>query len=155
MAKTDYVIGPFINQVEAKQYLQEVDREKYPNAEIITVKKGKSESVGIAVKDTEPIRPVGPDSWNKTRSKPEETEKKVLDKLEGSLVIDFGKIADLEIKNVVNKIKSQVEVAQVKDSSGVTKMITKKPQSDSYVKTSVDNFQKQGVPAEVKRVENG
>lgn len=153
--KTDYVIGPFINQVEAKQYLQEVDREKYPNAEIITVKKGKSESVGIAVKDTEPIRPVGPESWNKTRSKPEETEEKALDKLEGSLVIDFGKIADLEIKNVVNKIKSQVEVAQVKDSSGVTKMITKKPQSDSYVKTSVDNFQKQGVPAEVKRVENG
>ena len=153
--KTDYVIGPFINQVEAKQYLQEVDREKYPNAEIITVRKGKSESVGIKVKDTEPISPVGPYSWNKTRSKPEETEEKFLEKLEGSLVIDFGKIADLENRNVVNKIKSQVEVAQVKDSSGVIKMITKKPQSDSYIKTSVENFQEQGVPAEIKRVEHG
>ncbi len=153
--KNDFVIGPFINQVEAKQYLQEVDREKYPEAEIVTVKRGKSQPVGIVVKDTEPIRPVGPENWNKTRVEPEETEKEVLDKLEGSLVIDFGKIADLEIKNVVNKIKSQVEIAQIKDSAGAEKIITKKPQSDSYVKTSIDKFRKQGVQAEVKRVENG
>ena len=153
--KSDFVIGPFINQVEAKQYLQEVDREKYPNAEIVTVKKGKSQPVGVLVKDTEPIRPVGPENWNKTRSKPEETEKQVLDKLDGRLVIDFGKIADLEIKNVVNKIKSQVEVAEIKDTAGTIKMITKKPQSDSYVKTSLDNFKQQGVPAEVKRVKDG
>ncbi len=153
--KSDYVIGPFINEVEAKQYLQEVDREKYPDAEIITVKKGKSKSVGIAIEDTKPTRPVGPDNWNKKRIKPEDKDEKVLDKLEGSLVIDFGKIADLETKRVLNKIKSQIEVAEVKDSTGSTKIITKKPQSDSYVKTSVENFQKQGVTAEVKRVQDG
>ncbi len=153
--KSEFVIGPFINQVEAKQYLQEVDREKYPDAEVIIVKKEKSYPIGIEVKDIDPIRPVGPDNWNKTRRKTEEKEDNVLDKLEGSLVIDFGKIADLEIKNVINKIKSQIEVAQISDTAGITKMITKKPQSDTYVKKSVDNFQKQGIPAEVKMVKNG
>ncbi len=153
--KSDFVIGPFINKVEAKQYLQEVDRVKYPNAEVVTVNKGKSKSVGIQVQDSKPIRPVGPHNWNKNRKKPKENEDELLDRLEGSLVIDFGKIADLETKNIINKIKSQVEIAQVKDTLGTTKIITKKPQSDSYVKTSIDNFQKQGVNAELKRVKNG
>ncbi len=153
--KSDFVIGPFINKVEAKQYLQEVDREKYPDAEVITVIKGKSKPVGILVQDTEPIRPVGPDNWNKNRKKPIENESKLLDKLEGSLVIDFGEILNLEKNNTMNKIKSQVEVAEIKDTSGVIKMITKKPQSDSYIKKIVDDFQKQGVEAKVKRVQDG
>ncbi len=151
--KSDFVIGPFINKVEAKQYLQEVDRDKYPDAEVITVIKGKSKSVGIVVQDTEPIRPVGPDNWNKNRKQPKDN--RLLDKLEGSLVIDFGKILDLEINKTINKIKSQIEVAEIKDTSGTITMITKKPQSDSYVKTIVDNFQIQGVQAKIKRVQDG
>lgn len=153
--KSDFVIGPFINKVEAKQYLQEVDRQKYPNAEVITVVKGKSKPVGILVQDTEPIRPVGPSNWNKNRKEPSENKERLLDKLEGSLVIDFGEILDLEKNKTVNKIKSQVEVVQIEDSSGVIKMITKKPQSDSYVKKSVDDFEKQGVKVSIKRVRDG
>ncbi|MAW65707.1 MAG: hypothetical protein CMD18_05870 [Flavobacteriales bacterium] len=153
--KSDFVIGPFINKVEAKQYLQEVDRDKYPDAEVITVIKGKSKSAGIAVQDIEPIRPVGPDNWNKNRKQPKENESRLLDKLEGSLVIDFGKILDLQTNNTIHKIKSQVEVAEIKDTSGTITIITKKPQSDSYVKTIVDNFQIQGVQAKIKRVQDG
>ena len=153
--KSDFVIGPFINKVEAKQYLQEVDREKYPNAEVITVKKGKSKSVGVVIQDTEPMRPLGPNNWNKIRKNPKQKQGSVLDKLEGSLVIDFGKIADLEIKNKISKIKSQIEVAQIKDTLGNTVLITKKPQSNSYINIRIDDFKKQGVLAEVKKVENG
>lgn len=152
--KTDYVIGPFIDKVGAKQILAEIDREKYPNAEIVTVRNGKASPVGVEVKDVAPSNPVGPDNWNKTRVKPKEKEN-ILQKLNGNLVIDFGKANDPKTKSVIDKIKSQTEVVEVKDADGSTKIITKKPQSDSYVREAVQKFAEQGVESEVKKVQDG
>lgn len=152
--KSDFVIGPFINEVSAKQSLEQVDRNKYPNAEVVKVNRGKAKPVGIDAQEIIAADKVGPENWNKKQSeaKPEEN---IAQQFEDKLVIDFGKVDDPKTQAAINKIKSQVEVTEVKDKNGDTKLITKNPQSDTYVREKVEEFKKQGVAAEVMRMEDG
>lgn len=153
-SKSDFLIGPFINKVSAKQSLEEVDRNKYPNAEVVKVNNSKAKPIGIEVNSVAAADVVGPSNWN---SKKEKVASKVnaIKNLEGKLVIDFGEVTDSTTQSVLNKINSQVEIVEVDGENGEQNFITKKPQSDSYVREKVDAFSKQGILAEVKRIENG
>lgn len=153
--KAEYVIGPFINRVGAAQMLEEVDRSKYPNAEVVKVQNGKSAKVGIQIKDVEQSPVVGPDKWNKKREENKPKQKFGLDKLNGSLVLDFGKKGDKNTEEAVEKARTTTEIAEVKDKNGETHYITKKPQSDSYVREQVKEFKEQGVAPEIKQVKDG
>lgn len=153
--KADYVIGPFIDKVGAAQLLEEVDRKKYPNAEVVRVKRGKASSVGVQIKDVEQSPVAGPENWNKKREDKSPKKKFGLDKLNGSIVLDFGKKGDPKTEAAVNKARTTTEIAEVKDNNGDTHYITKKPQSDSYVREQVAKFQEQGVTPEIKQVKDG
>ncbi len=153
--KADYVIGPFINRVGASQLLEEVDRQKYPNAEVVKVTNGKASSVGVQIKDVEQSPNPGPENWNKKREDKSPKKKFSLDKLNGSIVLDFGKKGDPKTDAAVQKARTTTEIAEVKDNNGDTHYITKKPQSDSYVREQVVKFQEQGVTPEIKQVKDG
>jgi hypothetical protein len=152
--KRDYVIGPFINKVGAKQALEKVDRAKFPIAELVTVENQKTESVGITIGDVEPSLPVGSEDWNATRKK-EGDKRNLLDWLDNSLVLDFGPKDNPKTQKVLNKIKSKIEVEEVITKNGEIHIISKKPQAESMVRETVEDFQKAGINVAVKKIKNG
>ena len=155
-SKKDYVIGPFIDKVGAKQLLADVDREKFPNAKIVKVRNGKAIEIGVQVSDVVAnSTPEGAKAWNKDRKKPEQEKENILAKLNGNLVIDFGKANDPKTNTVLNKIKSEKDVVEVKDENGDVRIITKNPQSESFIRKEVDRLNTQNIPAKVVRVEDG
>ena len=155
-SKKDYVIGPFIDKVGAKQLLADVDREKFPNAEIVKVRNGKAIEIGIKVNDIVPNSPLeGANAWNEDRKKSENKKENILAKLNGNLVIDFGKANNPKTKAVLNSIKSEKDVVEVKDINGDVRIITKNPQSESFIRKEVERLNTQNIPAKVVRVKDG
>lgn len=154
--KKNYVIGPFIDKVGAKQLLADVDRKKFPNAEIVKVRNGKAIEIGIEVSDVVPnLSPEGAKSWNEDRKKPVQEKENILANLNGNLVIDFGTANDPKTKAVLNKIKSEKVVVEVKDENGDVRIITKNSQSESFIRKEVERLNTQNIPAKVVRVEDG
>ena len=152
--KRDYVIGPFIDKVGAKQALEKIDRSKFPGAELVTVKNQKTEPIGVEIGDVEPSLPVGSEDWNATHEK-ESDKRNLLDRLNNSLVLDFGPKDNPKTQKALNKIKSKIEVEEVVTKNGEIHIISKKPQAESMVRETVENFQNSGVDVAVKKIKNG
>lgn len=151
--KTDFVIGPFINDVSAKQLLKDVDSKKFPNAEVVKVDKGTAKPVGVTIKDVpKNNNPKGAEEWNKNRKEKPVNPQKVLESRNGNYVIEF------EAPNSPEKellIKSQEEVVKVKTKSGEEKLITKAPQSKEYAHLKVEEYKQKGIVAKVTKVQDG
>lgn len=151
--KSEYVVGPFIDQVGAKQVLQNLDRTKYPNAEVVKVQNGTAQSTGITTENTVAnSNPKGAKEWNETRGKITESPKKILEHREGNYVIEFDKP---KTKKEDTLIKAAAEVVQVKTADGKEQIITKAPQSKSFAHNKVEELQQKGITAKVVKVEDG
>lgn len=151
----DYVVGPFIDQVGAKQLLANIDRTKFPNAEVVKVRNEKAISTGISASNVKPNNnPSGTTDWNKGR-KEMKSSAKAIKELEGDYVIDFGSTENPKTQAAINKIKARKEVVEIPAGDGSKNLITEKPQSDTYVRQEVEALNKQGIPAKVMKVENG
>lgn len=151
--KSEYLVGPFIDQVGAKQILQNVDRKKYPNAEVVKVQNGTAQPTGITMENTVAnSNPKGAKEWNETRVKKTESPKKILEHREGNYVIEFDKP---KTKQEDTLIKAAAEVVRVKTADGKEQIITKAPQSKSFAHNKVEELQQKGINAKVVRVEDG
>lgn len=152
--KSDYVIGPFIDQVGAKQALEKVDRTKYPMAEVVKVENQRTESIGIEINDVESSNPVGSEVWNQSRKK-EEGKTTTLKGLENNYVLDFGLKNNPNTQKDLNKIKSRIEVEEVTTKEGEVRIISKRPQSETTVAQTAKEFHDQAINVTVKKVKNG
>lgn len=155
----DYVIGPFIDSVGASHILQEVDRDKFSEAEIVKIRNGKvSESVFDTDKIPSKENPKGASAWNKKQiEKEKKKSNRLLSKLEDSYIIDFGSIKDPKTKAVIGKIKQKVAVTEVMDDrKGSTKLITKDRKIKSVAEAELEGLIKEGITtARIAKVTNG
>ncbi len=154
----DYVVGPFIDSVGASQILQEVDRNKFPEATIVKVRNGKATESGINT-DEIPVNenPKGASAWNSPKYEEKEASNKALSKLENSYVIDFGSKKDPKTKALIERIKQKADVVEIIDpQSGNIKLITKDRKTKSVAEAEVAKLKLESVStAKVAKVKNG
>lgn len=146
----DYVVGPFIDSVGASQVLEDLYKEKYPNAEVVKVVNSKIVE-SQEVKDVESQKVISADERRKEKSN------KIISGLEGAFVIDFGSKEDPKTKAAIDRIKEKVDVVEVVDATnGTTKLISNEPKSQYVVEKEVAKLKDEGIKtAKVVQVKNG
>ena len=81
----------------------------------------------------------------------------ILNNLENAFLIDFGSMKNLKTKDLIEKIKSKVDVFEIIDSkNGSTKLISIDPKTKNIAEEEVEKLKSEGIlSAKVARVKNG